>query len=132
MRVMLPITEKETEKAKIARGFHNARFVCIYDSELNSFECKETKEISPNPGDLTQELKRMGINNVISGYLPPMVLQIFTRNGLSVFKARGSNVTKNIDFFTQNQLESFTSQAARELWGCESGCNSCSSTSCKN
>ena len=132
MRVMLPVTDRETERAKIAHGFHSARFVCIYDSEMKSFECRETKKISTNPGNLTLELKRMGINTIISGYLPPMVLQIFTRNGLSVFKARGNNVNKNIDFFTHGQLESFTSQAARELWRCESGCHSCSSSSCKN
>jgi len=132
MRVMLPVEEKKRGKEKIAHGFHNARYVCIYDSEGNSFEWKETSEISPNPGDFTNELKRLGINTIISSYLPPMVLQIFTRNGLQVFKARGNNVTENIDFFSQNQLESFTSKAARELWRCDSSCHSCSSTSCKN
>ncbi|WP_297091635.1 hypothetical protein [uncultured Draconibacterium sp.] len=132
MKVMLPIANRETGKEKIAHGFHNARFVCIYDSDRESFEWKKVTEISPNPGEFTHELKRMGISTIISSYLPPMVLQVFTRNGLSVFKARGSNVNRNIDFFTQNQLESFTSKAARELWGCESGCNSCSSTACKN
>lgn len=132
MRVMLPVAGKETGKEKIARGFHNARFVCIYDSDSKVFEWKETAKISANPGDLTNELKRLQINAIISGYIPPMVLQIFTRNGFSVLKARGSNVHENIGFFTRNQLESFTSKAARELWGCDTGCNSCSSTSCKN
>nr|WP_319571834.1 hypothetical protein [uncultured Draconibacterium sp.] len=132
MRVLLPVAGEETGSEKIARGFHNAKLVCIYDSESKAFEWKETSEISPNPGDLTHELKRLQINTIISGYIPPMVLQIFTRNGFSVLKARGRSVQKNISFFTQNQLESFTSQAARELWGCQSSCNSCSSTSCKN
>ena len=81
MRVLLPIAGKDTEREKIARGFHNAKLVCIYDSESKVFEWKQTAEISPNPGDLTHELKRLQINTIISGYIPPMVLQIFTRNG---------------------------------------------------
>ncbi len=132
MKVMLPVAEKKRGREKLARGFHNASYVCIYDLEGKSFEWKKAAEVSPRPGDFTSELKRLGVDTIISSYLPPMVLQIFTRNGLQVFKARGTNVTENIDFFTQNQLESFTSQTARELWGCESGCHSCSSTSCKN
>ncbi|WP_346856825.1 NifB/NifX family molybdenum-iron cluster-binding protein [uncultured Draconibacterium sp.] len=132
MKVMLPIAEKKRGKETVARGFHNASYVCIYDSQSKSFDWMPVKEVSPNPGDFTKELQRMGINTVISGYLPPMALQIFARSGLEVFRARGTNVKENISYFIHNQLESFTTQAARETWGCNSSCGSCSSTSCKN
>lgn len=132
MRVMLPVMDKEKGKETVAHGFHNARHVCIYDSRRKSFEWMPAKEISSNPGDFTKDLQRMGINSVISAYLPPMALRIFARNGLNVYKARGVNLAENISFFKLKQLESFTAQAAWEMWNCQSSCGTCSSTSCKN
>ena len=132
MKVMLPIAEREGGKETVAQGFHNAQYVCIYDYQNKSFEWMPVKKISSNPGDLSKELQRMGISKVISTYLPPMALRIFARSGLDVYRARGTNVEENITFLKHNQLESFTTQAARETWGCESSCGSCSSTSCKN
>ncbi len=132
MKIMLPIVDKKRGQETVAQGFHNARFICIYDSQRKSFDWMPAKAISSNPGEFSEELKRMGISTVISAYLPPMALRIFTRSGLAVYRARGTNVEENISFFNHNQLESFTSQAAREMWGCESSCSSCSSTSCNN
>jgi predicted Fe-Mo cluster-binding NifX family protein len=132
MKVMLPIADKKSGKETVARGFHNAQYICIYDSHSKSFEWMAAKEMNHNPGDFSRELQRLGIKTVISAYLPPMALRIFARNGLDVYKARGINVEENIGFFSRNQLESFTTQEARETWGCKSSCGSCSSTSCKN
>jgi predicted Fe-Mo cluster-binding NifX family protein len=132
MKVMLPIAEKEKGKETVAPGFHNARYICIYDSQSKSFDWIEAKKINSNPGDFSKELRRMGISKVISTYLPPMALRIFARSGMEVYKARGTNVTENINFFSNNQLELFTNQTATEMRSCESGCGSCSSTSCKN
>lgn len=129
---MLPIADKEIGKETVARGFHNARYVCIYDSQSKVFEWMPVQDISSNAGDLGKELKGMGIGTIISTYLPPMTLRIFARSGLEVYKARGTNLKENISFFKRKQLESFTTQAAREMWGCESSCGTCSSTSCKN
>lgn len=130
MKVMLPIADKERGKETVARGFHNASHVCVYDSHSKSFDWMPVKSISENPGDFTRELQRMGISTVISAYLPPMALRIFARSGLDVYRARGTKLDENIRFFVQNQLESFTTQSARETWGCNSSCGSCSSTSC--
>jgi predicted Fe-Mo cluster-binding NifX family protein len=130
MKVMLPITDKEIGKETVARGFHNARYVCIYDSKSEVFEWMPAKAVSPNPGDFTKELQRMGIDLIISAYMPPVALRIFARNGLEVYKSRGINVIENIEFLKRNQLETFTPESVRQIWGCESGCGSCNSKSC--
>lgn len=130
MKVMLPIVDNERGKEKVARGFHNARYICIYDSKTKMFDWLPTKSISSNPGDFSKQVQQMGINTVISSYLPPLALRIFARSGLDAFKARGSSVEENIRFFSNNQLETFTTQAARETWACTTSCSSCSSTSC--
>lgn len=126
MRVMLPIEES----GRLARGFHNASKVCIYDSSKECSEWKNVSEINLKPGEFTSELAKIGVDTVISGYLPPMVLQLFARCGVEVLKARGSNLEENISFFSKNQLEEFTSEFSREMWGCNSGCGSCNSKSC--
>lgn len=126
MRVMLPIEES----GRIARGFHNASRVCIYDSYKECTEWKNVSDISLKPGEFSKDLVKTGVDSVISGYLPPMVLQLFTRCGLEVFKARGNDVEENISFFINKQLEEFTSETSRQMWGCNSGCGSCNSKSC--
>ncbi|QIA09382.1 NifB/NifX family molybdenum-iron cluster-binding protein [Draconibacterium halophilum] len=130
MKVMLPIADKKKGNETVARGFHNASYVCIYDSQSKSMDRMPVKAVFSNPGELGKELQQIGVSTVISGYLPPMALRLFARSGLEVFRARGTNVTENINFFIQNQLESFTTQKARETWGCNSSCGSCSSTTC--
>lgn len=126
---MLPIVDKKSGREKVAQGFHNAKEVCIYDSLSNSYEWMRAQEISKNPGDFSNELKRLGIKTVISCYMPPMALRIFARSGLNVYKARGNSVTENVRFFRKKQLEPFTSQATREMWGCSGSCGTCG-TSC--
>lgn len=127
---MLPIEDNKKGKEKVARGFHNARSICIYDSKTQIFERMSARSLSENPGDFGRQIKQMGIRTVISAYMPPMALRIFAQSGLEAYKARGNSVQENICFFINNQLESFTTQSARETWGCQTSCSSCSSTSC--
>lgn len=131
MKVILPILERERGKETIAKGFHNARYMCIYDSESKTYTWKNAAEIISETIDLSRDFEAMGIDSVICGYLPPMVWQIFSRSHLKIYRPRGNSFSENIEFFEKNQLELFSTGAAHEAWGkCGSGCSSCNSKSC--
>lgn len=130
MKVILPILEKRKGKATIAKGFHNARFMCIYDSEAKTYSWKNAEEIIAGTTDLSREFESMGIDSVICGYLPPMVWQIFSRSHLRIYRPRGNSFSENIDFFDKNQLELFSNGAANKAWQeCGRSCASCN-TNC--
>lgn len=126
MKVILPVIEKE----KVADGFRNALFMCIYNSHDNSTEWLSTARLNVGDRDLGEEIKLMGINSVISGNMTPIALQIFARNGIEVYKAKSENVKENIAFLQNNQLELFTNKAAREIQACNNSCHSYGSKSC--
>jgi len=130
MKVMIPINKNETGKECVANGFHNARMVCVYDYSSSASECMASNRIYVNSGNLIDQIKEMGIEAVISSYLPPMTLRIFEQGGITVFRARGKDVEENIDFLKNAQLEYFSTEESREMWNCESGCSSCNSKSC--
>lgn len=130
MKVMIPINKNETGSEFVANGFHNAPMVCVYDYSSNASECMASNRIYVNSGNLIDQIKEMGIEAVISSYLPPMTLRIFEQGGLTVFRARGKDVEENIDFLKNAQLEYFSTEESRQMWNCESGCSSCNSKSC--
>jgi len=125
---MLPVIDKENSKEGVTDGFRNARFVCIFDSQDNSIEWVSASKLNTDDGDLSNEIKRMGINAIISNKMTPIALQIFARNGIEVFKAKSEHVSENIAFLQNNQLELFTRQVAREIQECNSSCSSCRSS----
>lgn len=128
MKIMLPVLNDCEGKMKLAEGFHNAQKVCIYDSKKDIYEWISTKKINANIGEFSVELKQRGIESVISCTMQPVVLRIFSQNGLQVFKAEGNNLEQNIASFQNDKLNSFSTEETKTIMGCGSSCNSCSST----
>ena len=129
MKVMLPVKDNQMRKNEIADGFHNIEFVCIYDSNLKTTEWFSAKEISETEGGLNSGLIQRGIYCIISKNVTPMVLTMFKRNGIDIYKAQGFDVLKNIEMFQEKQLTFFTTEELRQNTSCSSGlCSSCSST----
>lgn len=127
---MIPVIGKEEGNAKVAEGFRLATSVCISDSDKKELEWISANELNTGNGDFSDDIKRLGTFAIISRSMAPIALQIFARNEIEVFKAKGTDISENIDFFQKKQLELLTTQEAREMQACDSSCSSCSSTSC--
>ena len=131
MKVMIPVKDDLQNKFEMADGFHNIEFVCIYDSNLNKSEWLSAKDISETVGGLNTALLEKEVDSIISTKITPMVLTMFRRNGIHVFKAQSNDVSKNIGLFQNNELSIFTVEESRQIQNCDSGsCSSCGSTSC--
>ncbi len=133
MKVMLPVKDDKFGKNEIAEGFHNIDFVCIYDENLKTTNWLPVNEISETVGRLTFEMNQMGINSIITMNITPMVLAMFKRNGIHVYKAQSLDVLTNTKLFQANQLKTFSTEESRETFSScsSSSCSSCGST-CKN
>jgi predicted Fe-Mo cluster-binding NifX family protein len=129
MRVLMPVIDNENEKHNIANGFFNTNYVCVYDSENQSYEWLATEEISKKIGNISLELKRKGIEAIISNDITFMALGLFVESGLKVYKAKGQSVQENINFLHDKELDQFTPLGAMSSASCHGSCSSCN-TSC--
>jgi predicted Fe-Mo cluster-binding NifX family protein len=131
MKIVMPITDNCSSPKQIANSFHNSNYVCIYNSQDQTFEWELAKKISPSPGNLGRELKRKGIGAVISRQMPLMALGFFAECGLPVFEAQGENIEENIRLFNLCQLQQLTAEMIKKVSACSGSCGSCS-TVCKS
>jgi predicted Fe-Mo cluster-binding NifX family protein len=129
MKVMLPIVKDCDGDIKLAKSFHNAQNVCIYDCKNDLYEWISINKINADAGSFSFIIKQRKIKSVISCTIHPLVLKIFSENGLEVYKAEGNNLQQNISFFQNKKLNSFSGEDTNQLMGCGSSCNSCS-TNC--
>ncbi|MCG6185766.1 MULTISPECIES: NifB/NifX family molybdenum-iron cluster-binding protein [Maribellus] len=127
MKVLLPVKDDTTRRNEVAEGFHNLGHVCIHDTDLKTTEWISAKEISETPGGLNSGLLEKNIFSIISMNITPMVLSMFNRNGINVFKARSFDVEKNIRLFQASELKSFTTEESRLISSSSCNSNSCSS-----
>ena len=129
MKVILPVIDDQGARNMLSNGFHNARFVCIYDSQSHDTEWLPIKDISEKPGNLTLGLKKRGIYTVISPQMPLMALGLFIESGLTVFRSESKNVEENIKLLNENRLRPFEAYDAMGMSSCSgSSCGSCSSS----
>lgn len=128
MKVIIPVEDNSGAKDKVAEGFHNAKYACIYDCESKTFEWLATSDIAAKAGNLSIELKRKGIQTVISDSMPLMALGLFIESGFKVYKAGSNSVDENIELFLANKLASFSAAFASVDSGCSSSCSTCSSS----
>ena len=129
MRIIMPVIDNKNEKNNIANGFLNSEYVCVYDSEEQSYEWLATEEISKKAGNTSLKLKQKGIRAVISSDITFMALGLFVESGLKVYKARGKSVQENIKYFQDEELDQFTPLGAMSGSSCHGSCSSCG-TSC--
>lgn len=129
MKVLIPVIDNESQKTRIASGFHNALCVCIFDCANETYQWLPTKELVAHAGTLEQELKRKKITTVISLNMPTMALGVFADSGLNVLQASGSDLSANIKKFQNNQLEPITVGSSAKGSACGGSCKSCT-TNC--
>ena len=128
---MIPVKDDLQNKFEMADGFHNVEFVCIYDSNLNNSKWMRAKEISETMGGLNTALLEREVDSIISTKITPLVLTMFRRIGINVFKAQSNDLTKNIGLFQNKELSTFTFEESRQIQSCYSrSCSGCGSTSC--
>jgi len=129
MKVIIPVLDNTEGKFNMAKGIHNAAFLCIYDSEIRTYEWLATNEITEKPGNLSLALKRKGIFTIICNQLPVIALGLFIESGLQVYQAQGNQLEENIRLFENKQLQPFTAVSALAIQACSSGaCGSCKSS----
>lgn len=128
MKIILPVIDDQGARNMLAQGFHNARYVCIYDCEIHDCEWLSINDISEKPGNLTLGLKKRGIYTVISPRMPLMALGLFVESGLTVYRADGNNVETNIKEYLGNNLKTFDVLEVIGNSSCSEGCGSCSSS----
>lgn len=128
---MLPVVDKQQNKYVMADGFHNAKYVCIFNSENETYNWLEADEISNKPGGFTSGLTDRGISSVICQNISPMLLTMFRRSDIKVWKANNDNLAKNLRLFQLHKLNTFSAEECRIAQTCDShSCSSCGS-SCK-
>ena len=129
MKIMLPVRNGLSGKHELAKDFHNIEFVCIYDNHSEAREWITAREISEFSGGLNTGLIEKEVYSIISINITPMVLSMFKRTGIKVFKAQGYDVSKNIHLFQNNELKLFTMEESQLNQACNSNsCSSCGST----
>jgi predicted Fe-Mo cluster-binding NifX family protein len=128
MNIIIPVIDDNEGKFKMAKGFHHTEHVCVYNTLNSSYEWFKNKDISQSEDTLSLSLKRKGIYTIITGQIPFLALRLFKESGLLVYKAKSKSLEKNIEFFLNDELESFSHQMHFGAAG--SACGSCSSSSC--
>ncbi len=129
MKIILPVLDNTDRKFELAKGIHNAAFLCVYDCENKTYEWLTTAELSNKPGNLSLALKRKGIFTVICKQMPVIALGLFMESGLKVYHACGNQLEENIKFFENQQLQPFSAVSALAIQACSSGaCGSCKSS----
>ena len=124
MNIIIPVTDNMEAKDILAPGFHNTEYVCIYESDNDSYKWFKKKDISKKEGNLSIELKRKGIYTIITSQIELMTLVLFNEMGLKVYKAKSTSIIENIKFFHNHQLELFTPKSAIGVLDCVSSCGS--------
>jgi predicted Fe-Mo cluster-binding NifX family protein len=104
----------------VAKGFHNIEYVCVFDSSTEVYKWFETNEIIETPGGLNSVLTENGIFSIISLNISPMVLTMFKRNGIEVWKAKGTDLRENLRLFELSELKIFTADECRFAQSCNS------------
>jgi hypothetical protein len=56
MKVILPVLDDKEKKFDLAKGIHNAAYLCIYDCANKSYEWLTTDELSNKPDNLSLAL----------------------------------------------------------------------------
>lgn len=128
MNIIIPVIDDNEGKYSMAKGFHNTEHVCVYNTLNSSYEWHKNKDISNSEDNLSLSLKRKGIYTIITSHIPFLALRLFKESGLLVYKAKSKSLEKNIEFFLNDELESFSHQMHFGAVG--SACSSCSSSSC--
>lgn len=129
MNIIIPVTDPEKEKNKLAKGFHNTEHACIYNSLNNSYKWLKTKDISNLEDNLSLSLKHAGIYTIITSHMPYLALRLFKESGLKVYKSKGKSLEENIELFLKNKLDAFSVQHVLTSSSCSSACSACA-TSC--
>ncbi|WP_372752748.1 hypothetical protein [Mariniflexile sp.] len=130
MNVIIPVTDLDNGKNKLAKGFHNTEYACIYNSLNNSYKWIKTKEISNLEDNLSLALKQKGIYTIITSHMPFLALRLFKESGLLTYKSKSKDLEENIALFLKNELEPFTGQIQFNTSSCSSSCNLGSCASC--
>jgi len=132
MKILMPVTENNASGRSVARGFHNAELVCLYDSGNKSFEWMSTSRFCVAAGELSTEFRKIGVDAVISYQMPLMALGFFTESGLMVYNSETTNIDECIQLFTSNKLKPLTNATCKTNFSGLDSCSSCSSTSCSS
>jgi len=128
MKVMLPVTDDQQGKNVVADGFHNINYVCVFDSTAGKYDWLNANQISQTPGGLNSGLTEHGIFSIICLNISPMVLTMFKRNGINVWKAKGRDLNENLRLFQLSKLKAFSAEECRIAQACNSSsCSSCGS-----
>ena len=124
MIIIIPVADNMESKDILAPDFHNTEYVCIYESDNNSYRWLKKTDISKKEGNLSIELKRKGIYTIITSQIELMTLALFNDVGLKVYKAKSTSIVENIKLFHNHQLELFTPKSAIGVLDCVSSCGS--------
>lgn len=128
MKVILPVIDDKENRNYLSGSFHNARYVCIYDTENGEMEWYSIDEICEHMGNLTLALKKMGIKAVICSQMSLMALGLFLESGFNVYRSASEKVSENIRLLNEQQLRRFEVYDAISFLSCSGGCNTCSSS----
>ena len=127
MKVIIPVKNSQKEKGVLVKGFQNTDCCCVYDLETETPEWLPLEKISPNPGNLSFELRRKGIKAVVTNYMSVMALGLFVESGIEVYKAGNDSMQENVELLKMGGLKPYSVQDAMVAESCSSSCGSCKS-----
>ena len=128
MKVCLPIMgDTNLKKELVAGDFYKAQYYCILD-----IDTKESSVYSLNDYDSIylsiSEIKKLGIEAIITPNLRLMAAKILFENEIEVYKATAPTVNENMDLFKKGMLRDFTAAMIEQQNSCSpDACSSCAS-----
>lgn len=122
MKVLIPVSGKNQDHHALVSGFHNTRALYIYDVESGSYEWIDSQESEFHSGNLSLQLKKLGVNDIICSGLSLLALGIFIDSGFRVFKPSGLTVGQSIRGYLEEQLNPVSSETASEYISCSGSC----------
>ncbi|GAF05653.1 hypothetical protein [Saccharicrinis fermentans] len=129
MKACIPIMGNNTlQKERVANDFYKAQHYCIYDFDTDAsviYSLSDTNTIYMS----LSEIKKQGIQIIITPNLRPMAAKILFENEIEVYKAVGNVTKENIDHYKRGLLQDFTETMIESKKDCASqSCASCSSS----
>lgn len=123
MKIAFPLIDKK----ELAVDFVHSNYVGIFDSENNKTDLLPIAGFEKNIGIVAffDAMTSAGLNSVVSPYYSFMALRVFKENNIETYKAKGTNLQDNINFFKADSLKSFDLYESMVISPCAKDCSSC-------
>ena len=127
MKIAFPLLNKD----ELAIDFAHSKLIGVYDDTQRDIKLipLSGNEQAVGQINLFDLMVSSGLTSVASPYYSNMALRVFKENNIETYKAKGTDLAQNIQFFKTEELKPFDVYESLLVGECAKSCSSCG-TSC--